>query len=144
MPRCCLDQLSATAPWPPVEGDEPLPSQAVQQRWEEARRQLLFKPVSSLSELVAFFFPGLAAAALRQEQEEAGDKKRARRASGGKKHKPPPPPEVDVGPVSTMRVPLWGQGLEGRVTVVEACLVKGAEKTVRAGAEGCAGGGGGV
>lgn len=134
LPKANVEQLSLLE-WPADGGGEPLPSEEVRRQWPEARRQLLFKPVGSVAELAAFFFPGLAAAAAPQAPPaqrgggRGGGRRRhqkARRvkaaAADGEEVK------KEVGDVSVMRVPVWEQ--PPSMATVEACLVKGAEKPV--------------
>jgi hypothetical protein len=118
LPRASLAQLSDTA-WP----EEPVVSQEIRDLWPQARAQLLFKPVSTVTELVAFCFPGLAAKA--RAGSAMGSRRRGRKRQAVRE---------DVGPVSRIAVPLWVGGdkdLRPQLAVVEACLVKGLPKPVR-------------
>lgn len=112
LPLASLPQLLDDT-WP-VTPEEPVVAQEVRDLWPQARAQLLFKPVSSVVELVAFYFPGLAAKA--RSGTAAGGRQRGRKRQVLKE---------DVGRLSRTAVPIWG-GSGGTVLVmVEACLVKG-------------------
>lgn len=125
LPSASVHELSLDT-WAP----ELSVSQEVKDTWPEARRALLFKPVDTVAELVGFFFPGLARLTVPRREPVA---RRGRRRS-----QPAPAQEAqEVGPVTCVGVPLWGQEpLErddesrGLLATVEACLVKGATEPV--------------